>query len=456
MHDRQLFAFIGLVIYITSIFISFIIISPKKFSNLFKLKHFLPIFFLLVVALYTIPLSLFYYSGSEPVGDISTHLSSFSGYIPIALLLCTLFNFVFSFSYRKFVMRKVYKPNSNEPKKLSTKETILIYFIFSLSLWLLYKLGREVGGIWGLILSGYRVTELFINKGQYAVGFEWIITLSLLLWGNALISQNKKKIYLYLLLLLTVSISFTIMGRRAALVIIIGSSIYLFHQLYRPIKTYKILLIGILGFFMLTFIGFLRGDSYENISSLINKIQDKNKRIDNGTSVNFYYTITSGNFAVPFETFPQLIKSFGDEYNPGFGTYSLNSATFIVPSALWANRPLPLSNWYMKEFYGVTQLNEGRQFFLLSAPYMDFGPLGVIFAGLLFALFWGFILKIGTVYSKDALAITFVALTISSILNIVSSDLLGWIVVFSKGYGLPIIVIGITRMISRTRLKLNS
>jgi len=439
--DRQLLTLLGFIMYLMSLFISFMLITPNKITTIFSLKYFLPLFFILIVTLYVTPLSLFSYSLAEPSGDISPHFHSFSGYIPSALFLCSLFNLVFSFSYRRLVLRKVFIESSHEPKKFSKYEYLIIYILLLLSVWLLYQLSKDIGGLLGLILSGYRVTELLINKGHYAVGFEWITTLCLLLWGNALTTKSKKKIFYIILLLLVVTASFAIMGRRGALVILIGSSMYLFHQLYKPIKLYKLIGIGIIGFYFLTLIGFLRGDSYENLSSLANKLQEKKVQIDSDKSVDFLYTVTTGNFAVPFETFPQVIKSLGSEYNLGFGFYSLRSFSIIIPSALWSDRPIPLSNWYMKTFYGTTQLNEGRQFFLLSAPYMDFGPSGIVLIGIIFAFFWRIILKIGTEYKNDILAITFIALIIASSLNLVSSDFVGWIIAFAKGYGFPIILI---------------
>ncbi|MCX6229762.1 MAG: O-antigen ligase [Bacteroidia bacterium] len=453
MQNREFFGLLGLLVYFISLALSIVIVAPKNASKLFNLKHFLPLLFLSLVALYVLPLSFFNYSFSTPSGIISDHFYSFAGYIPLALVLCSMFNLVFSFSYRKLVFRKVYVEQSSESKEFSKFEVFFIYILFSISIWLLYQLSKEIGGLPGLILSGYQVTELFINKGHYTVGFEWIVTLSLLLWGNALTTQRRKKIIPTMLLLLTVAASFAIMGRRGALVILIGSSVYLFHQLYKPIKTYKILAIGILGFYLLTLIGFLRGDSYENFSSLVDKMQIKKGSLDNDNSVSFFYTITTGNFAVPFETFPQVIKSLGNEYNPGFGVYSLRPVTSIIPSALWLERPLPLANWYMKTFYGTTPLNEGRQFFLLSAPFMDFGPSGIVIIGIIFAFFWRSILKIGTENKKDILAITFIAIIIASSLNIVSSDLAGWMIAFSKGYAFPIILIYSFKKINQLSLK---
>jgi len=411
------------------------------------LKYFIPIFFISIIALYVLPLSLFNYSSLVPSGNISSHFDSFSDYIPIALFLSSLFILIFSFFYRQLTFRDLKTHNFKQLKKFKKHELFIIYILFTLSLWMLYQLSKDVGGLLNLILSGYGVTELFINKGHYASGFDWIVTLSILLWGNALVTKNKKIIIFNLLLLIVITVSFAIMGRRSVILIILGSSIYMYHQFYKPLKLYKLIGFSLLGFYFLSMIGFLRGGSYRDISSLINIIQERKVNIDNDESVTFLYTVTTGNFAVPFETFPQVIKSLGDEYSLGFGLYSLQSFGTIIPSVIWPDRPLPLSNWYMNTFYGRTKLNEGRQFFLLSAPYMDFGVSGIFLIGLVFAFFWRFILKIGIKYKNDVLATAFISLIFSNTLNIVSGDLAGWITAFIKGYGFPIIFIYFIRKI---------
>jgi oligosaccharide repeat unit polymerase len=444
MLDSEFWESMSLFFFIISFVLSVFMISPKKIRYFSSLRYFIPIFFISIIALYVLPLSLFNYNHLEPSGNISPHLSSFSDYIPIALVLSSLFILIFSFSYRQLTFRFIKTPNFEQKTGIKKHELFIIYFLFILSLWMVYQLSKDAG-LLNLILSGYGVTELFINKGHFAIGFDWIVTLSILLWGNALVTKNKKLIVINLLLLIVITLSFAVMGRRSVILIMTGSSIFMYHHFYKSLKLYKLIGLAILGFYLLNMIGFLRGGSYQDISSLIRTTQERKANITNDESVTFLYTITTGNFAVPFETFPQVIKSLGSEYNLGFGSYSLKSFGAIIPSYIWSGRPLPLSNWYMNTFYGRTKLNEGRQFFLLSAPYMDFGVSGIFLIGVVFAFFWRFILKIGTKYKNDVLAIAFFALVLSNTLNIVSGDLAGWISAFIKGYGFPIVFIYVIR-----------
>jgi oligosaccharide repeat unit polymerase len=246
----------------------------RKIRDFSSLKYFIPIFFISIIALYVLPLSLFNYSSLVPSGNISSHFDSFSDYIPIALFLSSLFILIFSFFYRQLTFRDLKTHNFKQLKKFKKHELFIIYILFTLSLWMLYQLSKDVGGLLNLILSGYGVTELFINKGHYASGFDWIVTLSILLWGNALVTKNKKIIIFNLLLLIVITVSFAIMGRRSVILIILGSSIYMYHQFYKPLKLYKLIGFSLLGFYFLSMIGFLRGGSYRDISSLINIIQE--------------------------------------------------------------------------------------------------------------------------------------------------------------------------------------
>ncbi|MBP1629395.1 MAG: hypothetical protein H6Q15_288 [Bacteroidetes bacterium] len=442
---NQFFSLIGLIFYIFSIFISILLVSSSK-KDKYSFKNLTPIFFILIVALYVLPLSLFNFSQSNPIGDISPQFFSFSQYIPYANILCAVFNITFVFFYKKFTLFKCYSMTVNTQNRIKRYEYYIIFLLLIISIFMLFQLSREVGGFLNLILSGYGVTNLFVGKNHYAVGFEWIVSLSIILWGNVLSIKNKKYIYIYMVLILILSIIFFIMGRRAVLVILIGTSVLLYYQLYKRISIFKLLSLFSLCFYLLTLNGFLRGDSYENFSSLSTTLYEKKQNIDN-ESLNYFYTLTSGNFAVPYETLPQIVKSLGVDYNLGLGKYSFGPISAIIPNVLWPDRPLPLSNWYMATFYDVKRLNEGRQFFLLTAPYMDFGPAGVILIGIFFAYFWANIVKRGIKYHDDVLVTILIALVFSNTLNMVSNDFLGWAVAFFKGYGFPVIILLLIRKI---------
>ena len=231
------------------------------------------------------------------------------------------------------------------------------------------------------------------------------------------------------------------MGRRAAIVVIIGSSIMCYNLLYARIRIIYLTVLVSVGFIFLTYVGYLRGQSFDDISTGIESIQQKSDKLSDDGDADIFYTIRTGNFAVPFETFPRIISSSGDNYYFGWGYYSLSSFFNIVPNFLWETRPISLSNWYMKEFYNVSNLNEGRQFFLLTAPYMDFGPIGVLFFGFILALIFSQFNRAYKRSSKSTLIITFISLFYGSMMNLISNDILGFFIAFIKGYAFPIIVV---------------
>jgi hypothetical protein len=85
-----------------------------------------------------------------------------------------------------------------------------------------------------------------------------------------------------------------------------------------------------------------------------------------------------------------MIQSVGASVNPQFGATYLRTPLFFIPSALYPSRPLPLSNWYIKQFYeSGLGLNEGRQFFFLAEGYLNFGTLGVLATMFAWGVFLG-------------------------------------------------------------------
>jgi len=72
-----------------------------------------------------------------------------------------------------------------------------------------------------------------------------------------------------------------------------------------------------------------------------------------------------------------MIKSVGSSLSPQLGATYLRAPSFWIPGALYPSRPLPLSNWYMKEFYGSgLGLNENRSFFFYRRDILISVPLG--------------------------------------------------------------------------------
>jgi hypothetical protein len=319
--------------------------------------------------------------------------------------------------------------------------------ISGVALWMLMRLASEAGGLLGLVLMGYRVTETFVGEGHLAVGFEWLTAVSVVALAFALRPRRRVLLALVAGLMLVQTAAYAVMGRRAALVMLVGACLYLSHALWRRLSMKAWVAMGLAGFLALNLIGLLRGDKYEDVASLVETVATRGESLrEPGEQSNLFYTLTTGHFVVPFETLPQVMRTFGDAYAPGFGAYTVRSLLLLVPAAIWEDRPLPLASWYMKAFYEDTALNEGRQFFFLSEAYMNFGALGAAVWALLFAWGWHAIARLTDARRDDPLATSFVAILVGSTLTVVAADS-GFVIAFLKGYGLPVLVVALVRLL---------
>lgn len=380
-------------------------------------------------------------------GDISPQLIEFIYYIPGALLVQSIFFMCFSFFYC-CALRNAGKKNLKIVRfqYLSGRTFLLAWLIiFIISLLMLRELASNAGGILPMILSGYGVTEQFIGRNHLAIAFDWLSGLSVLLFSFALSKKSKFWILNALGLIIILSICYGIMGRRAALVVLGVAVMVLIHFCYRELKLREIVAALFLGFLVLNLIGLIRGGAYENLENMIEVIFEKNEKNQEEYSNNIFYTLTEGNFAVPFETLPQIMSRWGDTIAPRIGLTFVHGAALLIPNAIWEDRPLPLSNWYMREFYEInTPMNEGRQFYFLSESYLNFGLMGAVFWGLI--LGYGF-LKILISFEKrkcNSFSLAFFSIAIGNLLNFVSSDLIGGLLAFLKGIAFPIIILYLT------------
>lgn len=416
-----------------------------------------PIIFILANFLYILPLSIRCLFTLEVEGGISPQLHDFASYLPGALLLQSVFFILFSFFYcrtlrihrrKKFIINSIYL---NKYIFLGLWSIILI-----ISILMIRELASQVGGIIPLILSGYGVTELFVGRSHLVIAFDWISGLAILLLSFSIYKKSRFWAFASLGLLAVLTGAYAIMGRRAVLVVLGISTLALIHFSYREIKLKSLIVVLVSGFLALNVLGLLRGDSYENFSSMIEVVLEKNQRNQAEDSAGLMYTVTTGNFAIPFETMPQIMSRWGDSIFPRMGITFVSSAALLVPNALWVDRPLPLANWYMREFYDSdTPLNEGRQFYFLSESYLNFGPFGVILWALMFGMGMARIL-IGVENRKDNfLIIAFFSLFVGNILNLISSDFFGWMIAFFKGFGFPAIILIVINSINKLLFRNN-
>ena len=445
----QITIFAALLLYVTVLLLAVAHVGAGKVAPGTRLGALLAQGFLFAQALFCLPLPIRSLFTLTPEGSVSPQIGLFAAYIPLALLYCSAFNVVFAMAFRSLQARKA-DPRPAEDGALGAVDWAAMGGILVLGFWMLAELASEAGGILGLILLGYRVTETFVGKGHYAVAFDWLTTLGLIALAEALRSRNGWAIASALPPIALLGGAYLVMGRRGSLVILGLACLYLFHVLYRPVTRAWLGVLLVSGFLVLNAVGLLRGSDYEDLGAALESAQGRSEQIQaSGDASGLYYVLTTGQFAVPFETLPQVMRAFGDSYFPGFGLYVLQGLALIVPSGLWPDRPLPLANWYMARFYGVTELNEGRQFFFLTDAYMNFGPLGCALWGLLFAWFWWTMGRLATAGRSDPLASVGVALIAGNMLSLIAVDFPGFAVAFVKGFGFPLLVLWVIRLLRK-------
>lgn len=443
----EAFILAALGLFATSLVLAWRLVGERRPGEAGALAALLARLFLLAETLFTLPLPVRSLFTRSIDGDISPQLAEFIDYIPAALVYCAGFNFVFGVAFRGLRERRPAPARAGE-SEFAGAEWLVVFGIVGVSIWMLTRLASDAGGIVPLVLMGYGVTEQFVGFGHYAVAFEWLATMAVLSVAAALQSKSRVKLLLAATAWLVVAAGYVVMGRRGALIVLAGATAYVVNVLYRRFTVRQIGVLVIGGFLAMNLIGLLRGDTYQDAAALVETVQSRSESVrEQDEGVNLAYTLTTGHFAVPFETLPQVIRTFGDRYLPGLGLYSARALTLLVPAALWPDRPLPLPNWYMATFYGETELNVGRQFFFLSEAYMNLGPLGFLVWGILLAVLW---LGIGDAAERawsDPLRTAGYGLVIGSMLSIVAADVGGFLVAFAKGYALPIVLVGAARAV---------
>jgi oligosaccharide repeat unit polymerase len=401
-----------------------------------------PIFqFVGFLTLFTLPLPIRACATGFPSGDITPHLPELLPYLPVAVLLCAFSLPLFVLAYysktARTISAEIWRPKRGSHYYFAFLVVAGISFVLVLLL--------SGGNVLRFILLGYNSTAYTYGRGYLAVGFSWMFVAVMLLICRYSTYRQRRDLIFFLLgltVLLTVEL---IMGNRGhALYMIIAVLIY-WHLAVRRVSFTKAAAIGLVTFVFMNLFGFLRGSSYESLSDVLDRTIDSFTvmQAEGSTSEYSTYTLTGGEFAVPFETFPQMIKSVGSEIPPMWGASYARAPLFFIPSAVYAGRPSSLTHWYMETFYGQGWgLNQGRAFYFLSEGYLNFGPPGVV----LIMLFWGLALGVLCHYVRlakfEPRAVLIFALCVAFIMGGVAGDFSSIIVGLPEQY-LGIAVFGI-------------
>lgn len=380
--------------------------------------------FLAFFALFVLPLPIRALITHEIEGDVTKHLPQLLDYLPASVLLATLGLICFIVAYSsplgvRFARRL---PTTHGPRRDPYRAVIVLG---GFSLFLIAKLAAEIG-ILGFILLGYGASAETFSKGYLAIGFPWLfVALCFLLYRYGILRQ-KRDLMLYAAGFMGIAAMQMLMGNRGSVLYMVLVTILFTHFGIRRLRLSRLVPLAFGLFLALNVIGALRGSRYANLVDAATHWQDNfsELRTSGGLGHSLVYTLTTGEFVVPFETMPQMVRSVGTEISPQWGRSFATSPIFFVPHAIFPERPLPLANWYMKQFYGgeTYGLNEGRQFFFLTEGYLNFGPVGVALLALAWGVIWRTVREYVTVSRYSTGACLLYAFAVAFMFRLISGD----------------------------------
>jgi len=372
-------------------------------------------FFLIFHALYVSPLSIRYLLNLPPEGNVTHLFYEIESTFPYAVVLSAISNLIF---YCTYCIKQpvIHIPHPKTKIKYSYAATILLLIGGGLFLFM----AHEKGGVIPFLLQGYGVTGSLAENPLQATSFPILFTAGLLYFYAYIESRRKPHFLMSLGLFLTLITMCIIMGRRAE--IAVWGLIYLinFSILFKRIKIINIIALAAAGFIFLNFLGIVRQSNYEDIGSFQARISEK---LATSATESYFYTVTSGQFAVPFESLPILMDAHPSS-DFRYGTTVIENLALWVPRVLWEDKPYGLTRWFYQTYYDPSAPpNEGRAFFFLSEGYLNFGIVGVVLWAALWGLFWKSISNlVSRQHDQSFFAVFVFSVFTSNIIKLIAGD----------------------------------
>lgn len=289
-------------------------------------------------------------------------------------------------------------------------------------------LAHSTGGILPFILLGYGGTAKMFGKGYLALGFPWLFIAAMMPLVSYAVRRRRRDLVVFAAAFVVLTAMNVAMGNRSGVMFQLIAVVVFWHLCIARVSLLRFLPAMVIGFLALNLIGYVRQSEYQNVGDLLSRSQEafgsirENGELGTGAT----YTLSSGEFVVPFESLPTIMRGESDrQIDFRLGATFLGAFAFFIPNALWADRPVPLATWYMRQFYGSgTRANEGRQFFFLAEGYLNFGPVGIALLMAAWGLSWG---TVGAYMrqragSMDAVAALCIAVGIAYIFRGIAGD----------------------------------
>ena len=386
--DSEIWLQISIAFYIfVATIVAWYAFVVKKSSPFEPIGHYIGF-----LSLFTLPLPIrALITTTDIVGDVSPFLPTIIGYLPVAVFMTALSLPLFAAGYYSRLAVWLAKRTPHPPELAREHPFRAFVFLAALSFFLLSLLAQEAGGLLTFVLKGYGSAEEMFGRGYLAVGFTMSFIASLFLLYDYARKRTALRLSLFLAFFGVVVAMQVFMGNRGQ-IMYFGLVIATFYNFaIAPIRFVKAVPLLVLAFLALNILGMTRGSDYKSVDEFIEAFSRNAGQVQDAAGGHgLFYTLTVGEFLVPFESLPQVMSLVDNEEPLLFGASYLRAPIYLIPSAIYTDRPATLTKWYMSRVYGGGEkVNEGRAFFFLAEAYLNFGAFGVLTLGLVWGVLWG-------------------------------------------------------------------
>lgn len=383
------------------------------------------IIFVFFYSLFVLPLPIRAYMTDVIEGNVTPYLHDIYPYLPSAIFLSAFGLLVVVIVYHSPLVKALAARTPLPPPASLQGSALAFWQLMLVSMSLIALLSYSVGSFGALVFRGYGASAELFGRGYLAIGFPWGFVASLFLLHRYALKPRLGYLLGFGLLFSVLVIIQLVMGNRSLILTSVMSALIFWHLVIRKFRKREVISIAVLTFAGLSIYGFLRSSDYEGIAGFLIKSQENFSQLLQSAQIgrSVFYTLTVGEFVVPFETLPQMIRAVGHEIDPLWGLSFLRAPLYYIPSAIFPERPRPLANWYMEQFYGTgIGLNEGRQFFFLTEGYLNFGVAGILFVAEVWGLFLGLLREYKRRACGDPGALLLYAVTLSFVFRAIAGD----------------------------------
>ena len=404
---------------------------------IFKTKWHSPInVFVVLILLYVSPLTLRYIYDLPIEGNVTEYFYQLKNIYPLALVATTISIVFFYLAYLVAPVLKITKVVINKSERLESKYlrfSLAGYFLLFLGVGIFLILSINYGGPLAVILTGYAVTEIFSANPLLGLSTSIVSTSSLFMLFAYRQTNQKKHLINSLIIIIFTMLLLIVMARRAEIATWGMTYLIVYCLLIKHISFKKILPAVLLGFAFLNVLGFARQANYDSISAFNQSFEEQYNNLNQDNS-GLFYTITTGQFVVPYETVPMLMEKMHSS-EMRYGATLFDIGLQWIPRAFWSDKSYGNGVWYYQKYYDSSALpNEGRQFFFLAEGYLNFGILGMVLWAVLWGVFWKNIYFLVNYSKVTDMSAYIYAVYIAGMIMLMPGDFVSIFVAFPKSY----------------------